>query len=146
MEAVPRLPMLHFDLKVTTEATSFVNLKRVSGESGSRYGIFILSSFLWEFPFFQLIVTSHNMMFCALNKTKNSINKELICFYWFVRDWLEVMNLCGCAEHQNVTTANAMLIKLEFFLLLVGVPKRYPDIKKLIIIFNLWLHVIISEL
>lgn len=30
MEAVPRLPMLQFDLKVTTEPTSFANLKRVS--------------------------------------------------------------------------------------------------------------------
>lgn len=30
MEAIPKLPMISFDLKVSNEATSFGNLKRVS--------------------------------------------------------------------------------------------------------------------
>ena len=33
MEAVPRLPMVSFELKSSPEATSFVNLKRVSNSS-----------------------------------------------------------------------------------------------------------------
>lgn len=31
MEAIPKLPMISFDLKVSTEPSSFGNLKRVSG-------------------------------------------------------------------------------------------------------------------
>lgn len=30
MEAIPKLPMISFDLKVSTEPSSFGNLKRVS--------------------------------------------------------------------------------------------------------------------